>query len=157
MAVYVHYGSDTYDPSLFAPIRNDGPAGGLWASCEGLVHEDGWMNYGWREWCEDNKIHTLNHFFRFKLKDGANVITLYEPADLLPLPKVKPWNMKDEPGTSASELMEYYESKRCFLDYERLAKDGVDAIELRRSVKFIGILWDYDAIFVMNPDVILPI
>ena len=182
---YIHYGSDHYDPSLFIPIRNcawkpkpaDGT--GLWASREGKkiyhdneyagsVYPDGSVVYGWREWCEDSHFHTesLKKFFRFKLSDGANIVLLKDPMDLLPLPKTKPWKPKDNSGIlnlpegqmpTLEQLQKFYEKNPCFLDYEMMSADGVDAIELQNSYLFRDCLdtWDCDCIVVMNPDVIV--
>ena len=83
--MYIHYGSDQFDRMFCIPARNcswkpkpeDGT--GLWASRECEIHEDGWVNYGWKEWCEDSHFNTkrLKHFFRFRLSDGAKVIILW--------------------------------------------------------------------------------
>ena len=82
--VFIHYGSYCYDPARYVPVRNcswkpkpeDGT--GLWASRENLVHEDGWMNYGWKEWCEDSGYRTfsLKRSFRFRLRNGSKSIIL---------------------------------------------------------------------------------
>ena len=182
--IYIHYGSDHFNPALFIPVCNcdwkPKPADdtGLWASQEGKkiyhgstyagsVYEDGGTIYGWREWCEDSGFHIekLKTFFRFKLSEGANVVTLKDPADLISLPKTKPWKLKDNSGilslsegqmVTIEQLEEFYKKNPCFLDYEKMAADGVDAIELRNSYLFRDCLdtWDCDCIVVMNPKVI---
>ena len=164
--VYIHYGSDHFLPEMFIPIRNGDwrpkPADntGLWASRDG----DEW---GWESWCRNNhfQLHALKHFFRFKLAEGSNIITLTDPEQLISLPKVHPWAPKDyswmdtvEPGKTPSieQLESFYAPNWCYLDYEKLSADGVDAIELRNSGAFRDCLdtWDCDCIVVMNPDVI---
>ena len=102
--MYIHYGSDQFDRMFCTPARNcswkpkpeDGT--GLWASRECEIHEDGWVNYGWKEWCEDSHFNTkrLKHFFRFRLSDGAKVIILYSEEDLVPLPKTQSWKPKED-------------------------------------------------------------
>ena len=54
------------------------------------------------------------------------------------------------------QLESFYAPNWCYLDFEKLAADGVDAIELRSSGAFKDSLdtWDCDCIVVMNPDVI---
>ena len=43
---FIHYGSDRFEPSFFTPIRNCSgpipkPEGGLWASRDCIIHDDG--------------------------------------------------------------------------------------------------------------------
>lgn len=184
---YIHYGSAHYDPSLFIPIRNcdwkpkpaDGT--GLWASQEGKkiyhgdeyagsVYSDGTLVYGWREWCEDNYFHPehLKTFFRFQLKPAANILILRDPFDLLPLPKTAHWKPKDytdilslpkSQKPTIKQLEDLYKPNPCFLDYEKMVAEGVDAIELLNSHSFRDGLdtWDCDCIVIMNPDVVNPI
>ena len=185
--IYVHYGSTHFNSSLFIPVRNcdwkpkpaDGT--GLWASQEGktiyhgneyagCVYEDGRVVYGWKEWCEDShfKLGSLKKFFRFKLSGAANIVLLKDPTDLLLLPKTKPWKLKDNSEIkdlpegqlpTLEQLQKFYEKNPCFLDYEEMRADGVDAIELQNSYLFRDCLdtWDCDCIVVMNPDVIVPL
>ena len=158
--VYIHYGTDTFDPFLFTPVRNgllipkpeDGT--GLWASRE-------YDPYGWRLWCERNKfdLSQLDHSFRFELSEGANLLILSDPEQLESLPKTRPWKKKlpilsEHP--TIEELTQYMTPDYCYLDYEKLASDGVDAIELRNSYLFRNSLygWDCDCIVVMNPQAI---
>ncbi len=185
--IYVHYGSEHFNPSLFTSIQNcswkpkpeDGT--GLWASQEGKkifqgneyagsVYEDGRVVYGWKEWCEDSHFHTesLKKFFRFKLSDGANIVLLKDPTDLLSLAKTKPWKPKDNREImnlpkgklpTLEQLQKLYEKNPCFLDYEKMRAEGIDAIELQNSYLFRDCLdtWDCDCIVVMNPDLIIEV
>lgn len=104
-------------------------------------------------------------YFRFQLKPDANVLILRDPSDLIPLPKIKPWQPKDYTGIlslpkgqtpSMQQLEELYKPNPCFLDYEKMAAEGVDAIELQNSYQFRDGLdtWDCDCIIIFNPDVI---
>ena len=174
--MYIHYGSDQFDRMLCTPARNcswkpkpeDGT--GLWGSRECEIHEDGWVNYGWKEWCEDShfNIKRLKHFFRFRLTDGAKVIILSSEEDLVPLPKTQPWKPKEDSDItslrkdgmpSIEQMEEYYRPNPCFLDYERMMQEGIDAIELQHSFLFRRCLdtWDCNCVVVLNPDVIVPI
>ena len=166
---FIHYGSDEFNPMYFTPIRNNAgfpkPEGGLWASRGCPVHEDGWTNYGWKEWCEDSNYQKkkLKKSFRFELREGARIVLLSDPKDLIPLPKTKPWELKevsltDSKKPTLEQLEEYFRPNPCFLDYEKMLREGVDAIELQHSLAFRRCLdtWDCDCIVVMNPDVIIP-
>lgn len=185
MSIYIHYGSDHYDPALFIPIRNGDwkpkPADGtgLWASREGepvyhngeyagSVYEDGRVVYGWREWCEDNdfQLKRLDTFFRFRLKPNAHLLLLSSPEDLISLPKIRhnaPWQPKqpssigDKP--SLEEIMEALKPNWCFLDFEKLRDEGIDAVELQNSYQFSDSLatWDCDSMVVLNGDVVEPV
>ena len=51
--IYIHYGSDKFEPEKFQPIKNKmlsvKPTGGLWASPVNAKE-------GWRQWCERNNF-----------------------------------------------------------------------------------------------------
>ena len=46
---YIHYGSNSFDPIKFHPIKNvpfyTKPEGGLWASRTNT-------DFGWKDWCK---------------------------------------------------------------------------------------------------------
>ena len=176
MITYIHYGSEHYNPNRFIPVRNDAritkPADGtgLWAGREGETYEDGRIIYGWKEWCRDSKYREelLKKSFRFRLADMANILTLMDPGDLVPLRKTAPWEYKDsrtllnlQEGEmpTMEQLHEFYRRNPCFLDYEKLLNDGVDGIELRNSHLFARYLidWNCDCLLVLNPEVIIPV
>ena len=172
--IYIHYGSTHYDPSLFVPVRNcdwkPKPEGGLWGSREEQIHEDGWTNYGWKEWCEDNGFHRnqLKSYFRFTLSEGSKVLLLKNTRDLLPLPKIKTWRPKDRSEvlnlpegqiTTREQLDRFFQKNPCYLDYEKMVSESVDAIELQHSFLFRDCLdtWDCDCIVVLNPDAVVEV
>ena len=176
MVTYIHYGSDIYNPSLAFPARNSGlypePAEGtgLWASRESSTFEDGSAVYGWEKWCTDCKYKTerLKKSFRFRLLDTARTVMLEKPEDLEALPKTSPWKIKDKSALndlapdelpSMEQLHEFYGSNPCYLDYEKMIADGIDAIELRNSHLFSRYLkyWDCDCLVVLNPEVVVPL
>ena len=163
--IYIHYGSEHFNPQLFVPIKNctwkpkpeDGT--GLWASRVG-------DEYGWEQWCRNAgfRVKALDTAFRFTLKPWAKVLTLEIPSDLLLLPKLYPWNpgkiftekdLNSEEIPSAEDLIAYFAPHWCFLNYEKLSED-YDAIELRNSYLFRGSLntWDCDCIVIMNPNIV---
>ena len=135
--VYIHYGHDNFDKSIFEPIQNMDPPwvkpkGGLWASPIDA-------EFGWKDWCEAERFREclVSCRFRFTLPD-ANVLYISSAKDLLSLPIA---NMHFD---------------TVFLDFEELVALGYDAIELNLSTdrelywKLYG--WDCDNILVMNPD-----
>ena len=134
MTVYIHYGADAFDLELFSPIRNSTwntkpmEGTGLWASRENDP-------FGWRQ--------------------------------LETIPKTKPWKPKDlswmetvEPGKIPSEeqLMQLYSPNPCYIDFEELVRNGIDAVELTNCGAFRDSLdiWDCNCILVMNPEIIVP-
>ena len=87
---YIHYGTDHFNPALFASVRNGGleygfrpkPADGtgLWASREGDPN-------GWEAWCRGARFHldALSQSFRFTMP-GAKILLLDDPEQLIALP-----------------------------------------------------------------------
>jgi len=160
---YIHYGSDHFDPALFDPLRNGGlecgfrpkPADGtgLWASREGDPN-------GWEAWCRGARFNldALSHSFRFTMQ-GAKILLLEDPAQLITLPKLHPWEPKKPLELTEGELptmeqlKEWFVPNWCYLDFEKLAEE-YDAIELRNSGAFTDFLstWDCDCIFVMKAE-----
>jgi len=139
--IYIHYGATQYKPELFKPIKNElyfvKPNGGLWAS---PVDTD----IGWKDWCEQEDFRDCSESesFRFKLDDSANVLIIDSVEQLLNLPKLESMSL----------------SSWINLDFERLVKDGIDAIQVNISndydlyYKLYG--WDCDSILIMNKDMI---
>ena len=139
---------------MLPPLPKPADGTGLWGSVDADVYDAGdqespasqgspdrgTINYSWRDWCKDNHYNLghLKHFFRFKLKPGSNVLVLRDQSDLLPLPKLQPWQPNDDdlmesilnlpPGQipTMDQLMKFYAKNPCYLDYERLAGEGDD-------------------------------
>ena len=144
---YIHYGSDGFDPSKFRRIENvkffTKPKGGFWGSP--LSAE-----YGWAKWCKDNNLRECDkeESFIFTLKDSAKVLKLVSFIDLMPLPK----RTEADEGFFSYDFDTY---ASVYLDFERLLKDGVDAIEIKiEGLYFLLYGWDCDSILVMNKDVV---
>ncbi len=160
--VYVHYGASHFDPARFVPAKNTKHFNnkpvchtGLWASREN-------DEYGWEAWCRKNdfKVERLDTFFRFTLT-GAHILTISEPVDLIPLPKLHPWEYieRNPDHIPRFEMVNNeYVPSWCYLDFEKLSED-YDAIELKNSFLFDYILfgWDCDCLLVLNPDKIFEI
>lgn len=159
--VYIHYGTDVFDPAQFIPVRNcdwmakTEPGTGFWAS-----REDDPL--GWANWCRDNHYLEADSlpWFRFTLADNANVLELISPDQLEMLPKARPWKMKEvklsDPPTM-EELTAYFTPDHCYLDFEKLDADGVDAVELRNYYLFQKYLsaWDCNCILILHPEIII--
>ena len=168
MIRYIHYGADSYDPGRFVPVKNSSwgtkpmNGGGLWASRENDP-------FGWSVWCKENhySVQSLKQYFRFTVSADSNILTLEDPFQLTDLPKLKPWKPKDlswmdtiEPGMMPSEeqLMQFYSPNPCYIDFEKLVRSGVDAVELINCGAFQDSLdiWDCNCILIMNPEIIQP-
>lgn len=150
--IYIHYGSDEFNPKLFKPIKNHllsvKPEGGLWASPIDAKE-------GWKQWCERNQVFVerLEKSFVFALKPETRLLFINDVEQLEDLPKVK------NPA-----IFENFGLWVC-LDFEQLSKE-YDAIEITLSEEkthkgeFWGGLydrlygWDCDSICIMNPDCI---
>ena len=168
MTVYIHYGADAFDPELFSPIRNSTwntkpmEGTGLWASRENDP-------FGWSAWCRENRysVQSLKQFFRFAVYADSDIIILEDTEQLETIPKTKPWKPKDlswmetvEPGKIPSEeqLMQLYSPNPCYIAFEELVRNGIDAVELTNCGAFRDSLdiWDCNCILVMNPEIIVP-
>ena len=136
--MYIHYGNAKFDPARFDAVRNrparNKPFGGLWASPVSA-------KLSWKAWCESSDFATCreDNAFRFRLKDGANVLHIRTKEDVRYLFRVDSYFRKD-------------------FDFEGLREVGLDAIELHLSEcpelydELYG--WDVDSILVLNPHVI---
>ena len=151
---YIHYGSEYFDKNRFVEIKNchnpwnkPTPNSGLWGTPIGSAY-----NYNWHDWCLDNHYHIerLDKCFRFKLKDGSNVIKIHSNKDLDDIL---------EAGLCCySGRHPYLTDDDVYFDFEQLVKDGYDAIEVyvhsnRIYMSLYG--WDCDSILVLNPDCII--
>lgn len=154
MKEYIHYGSEHFDASRFESVTNTAwkssgdskfhimpkPRGGLWATP--VTNKN--CLYSWYDWCiiNDFRIDKLNTSFTFVLKPEANVIQIHRAEDLDDISNQYGWNKNE-------------------IDYEWLAKNGVDAIEVLLSQDVEGDLyfrlygWDVDTLLVLNPDCII--
>ena len=153
MALYIHYGSASFNPRYFAQITNCDllmkPRGGLWASRVDAER-------GWRDWCEGEefRLERLNTHFRFLITPAAKVFHLYSGKDLDRLPH-------------RDDCFDHYYHQFYYIDFEQMVKDGWDAIELHLSsndnnwcddglyYRLYG--WDCDSILIMNPKIISPL
>ena len=182
--IYIHFGHSHFIPALFSPIRNrrfafdyrsvpiehrklvediqyqPKPEGGLWAS---RIDDPN----GWKAWCRNNhfRIDELDRFFTFSLCQGSRVVTIASQDDLIGLPMQKAWKPKDltwlneiKPGEipTLDQLNELYSKNPCFLDFEKLVSQGIDALEITdwSSVADAFPLWDCNSLLILNSKVI---
>lgn len=140
--VYIHYGHDQFSPDKFCPITNEflnvKPRGGLWAS-------DTQAQKGWKNWCQSENFRDCNenNAFKFTIAESANIVEIRSGKDLNALPHI------------TTQMRVSWD----LLDFERMALDGVDAIELfiDEELYFRLYGWDCDSILIMNKDVVIPI
>ncbi len=139
----IHYGNNSYDPSLVGSIINREwvkPDGGLWTSPVDV-------EYGWDMWCEQQHYADcrIDNSFRLKFNAGTKIAIINSFSHLFALPKI----MVPRPFVG----MKYY------LDFELLAQH-IDAIWLTdtgqwatRNTKPMNLYgWDCESILIMNPD-----
>ena len=148
MTKYIHYGSPSFQPDKFQPIKNYEwgavkPIGGMWASPIDA-------EWGWKQWCEAEEfwLDKLNISFELNLSDDARICHLKSVDDLKKLP----------------ERQGLFKSTWYCIDFEK-AMDKYDAIELHLSEEveddWLGSLyfklygWDCDSILIMNPNIII--
>ena len=118
------------------------------------------MNSAGKPWCRENhfNLECLQQSFCFQLPE-ASILTLDDPAQLITLPKLHPWEPKKPLELTEGELptmeqlKEWFVPNWCYLDFEKLAEE-YDAIELRNSGAFTDSLstWDCDCIFMMKAE-----
>ena len=145
MKTYIHYGATEYNSERFRPIVNERgfpkPHGGLWAS---NIRSE----YGWKEWCESENFRECNedNSFTFTLKPEARVIFVTSMAAIKELPRVQ----EDRIFSGFGKIL---------LDFEKMVKMGIDAIEVSITDfpeaynLFYG--WDCDSIVILNKDIVV--
>jgi hypothetical protein len=83
--LFVHYGSNHFDPHKFDDVKNlsswfyHKPHGGLWGTPSS-------GKTGWKEWCieENYRVDQLSESFRFRIRKGSNVLVVHKKSDLAP-------------------------------------------------------------------------
>ena len=154
---YVHFGSSSFDPLRWVPIRNapfeesfEKPAGGLWASPVDA-------ELRWDNWCrgEDFNLDSLKKYFEFELSENAKVLRISSEATVKSLPRIL-----NDPRIDAfvQHLSTFSHHPIEFpIDFEQLSKN-YDVIEFLASalIPQTDILpgWDVDCILVLNKDVV---
>lgn len=129
----IHYGSPSYDPTLFNPIKNRGfvkPRGGLWTSPINSKR-------GWKYWCERESFRDCNenNSFKLVLNLDARVFVINSLDDLKNAPLI---------GEN--------------IDFELLAKThdaiwlteiGLRETHLSYPINLYG--WDCETVLILNP------
>lgn len=115
--------------------------GGLWAS---RIDAE----FGWKDWCKDEKFNldSFNVNFKFKIKPDSRVLVIR--------------NISDIEKYLSHKL---YHNIICNIDFEKIISDGYDAIELIHGDNYMELhfgvfnAWDCDSIVILNKDIIIPI
>lgn len=153
--VYIHYGNDHFDPSLFIEVRNrDGEFGGgvkpragtgLWASPLGCASS-------WKKWCEENEFCTdrLDKHFTFTLKHPDKVLFVNSKESVEAL--FREYSITDISRWPTSPFW----MASSGLDFDKMKRDGYVAMEISISDYWplydhlYG--WDCDSIVIFYPD-----
>lgn len=148
---YIHCGSQHFDIHQFVPIRNREtafvkPEGGLWGS---PVDSDN----SWIDFCSWDEHFRMNIYksFKFELSDNANVLFI---------DSVKTLDKLYSKGFEMPDHRKYpFMDDMYFLDFEKILKNGCDAIEVAINPETYNALygWDVDSILVMNPRCIIEV
>lgn len=139
---YIHYGSSSFKPEWFDPIRNtrrNKPYGGLWSSPYPAPYVD------WKQWCTDNEFdcHTSQAFI-FSLTKSSKILTL----------------------DNCDSVIVFKQSKYCtpnyygsdFIDFETMIVDGFDGMEVlidSWDTYMEMYSWDVDSLLVFNPEIVI--
>jgi hypothetical protein len=141
MKNYIHYGSQSFDRSVFRPIENRGtnkPFGGLWASPVDA-------NYGWKDWTDAEHFCECkeSNSFTFTLKPTARVLLIESPDDFS---KVVPY------------ARTFLSESAWNIDFLAIARE-YDAVEVVINGFTYNAMygWDCDSIVILNPDVVVPV
>ena len=143
---YIHYGSEEFKDSLWIDITNDWvkPRGGLWASpIDGDRTWKDWNEYECFVECDDACS------FRFSIKPGYKVLYLKSFEDFK---EIESYVIKGDVNN--------LNDRCCFefihLDFEKLLRDGISAVEVRHNYITNNAFhcWDCDSIVILNKDCI---
>lgn len=151
MTKYIHYGTSSFNPDEFQPIKNRKwaavkPIGGMWASPVNA-------KWGWKQWCtsEEFWLDKLDSSFEFNLSNDARVFHVKSVKDLEKLPEWQgqlksTWYCIDfEKAMKKYDAIELHLSDEVSDDYD----DYLDSLYFR----LYG--WDCDSILIMNPEIIM--
>lgn len=135
-----HYGSDAFDPTAFAPVKDRDwikADGGLWTSPVT-------SSYGWRHWCQDESYSTCD--IHFDIDFRGRVFTVDALADLMAMP----WIDSRFMGGPAFEAM-----IAKGIDAIHLTVRGQEATRFSQPRNLYG--WDCETVYVMNPQCLKPL
>lgn len=146
--MYIHYGSDAFDPDRFKKIANcayfNKPLGdtGFWASPVDAKN-------GWKTWCENESFNldAFDEYFCFELAEGAKVFHIRKGDDIYDLPLIK------NPLAASSVCIDFEEAAKSWDAIEAHISDD-PAEDYRYSIYWLLYGWDCDSILIMNPDII---
>ena len=150
---YIHYGSSKFDINKFGKPKNcstlwnkPDPHTCLWASP--IDSENGWL-----QWSLDNLFRTdeLKSSFIFELTPNSKILNIRNDDEL---------QQSVDSGLLHNRYTEFlgFLSDEYYMDFEQLAKDGYDAIEVHicSNKIYFGLYgWDCDSLLVLNPDCVV--
>ena len=153
---YIHYGSSKFDINRFGKPKNYGaemwnkpdPHTCLWASP--VDSENGWL-----QWCKDNLFHLdkLESSFIFELTPESKVLNIRNDDELQKAIDSGTLQIRNLYNDLPGFIQDDY-----YIDFEQLAHDGYDAIEvyIYSSRIYWGLYgWDCDSLLVLNPNCIV--
>jgi hypothetical protein len=154
--IFVHYGSDHFDPSLFREASNakgwnpSKPFGGMWGTPEGSSH-------GWADWCrsEGYRVETLGRSFEFRLRAGTRVLYARKLSDLKPImtatkPFMRGLSEEESPAIDFDEARKRYDAIVAVIDEDGDNLFGTDPLCDIDFSKHPLTTWDCDSILVLN-------
>lgn len=145
---YIHYGHTEFRGKDFRQIKNEAHWNkpritGLWAS---PVDSE----YGWKDWCEDEKfgVCRVANSFTFQLSENAKVYVIDSVDDLINVPhKI----------TYSPEFLlrtQFIDFEKMSIDYDAIYLTWNGQCETRFSKPMDLYGWDCECILIMNPDVV---
>lgn len=158
--VYIHRGSDTFNPDLMKPIKNEWhkPAGhtGLWASPQDAERS-------WLDWCECENYQNgpLDKFFRFTIAEPEKILYVHDLESTKMLIRKYYIRKGYTAELTAEELCNLLESATAvpptiWLDFEAMERDGWVGLEINLSeygpLYWLLYGWDCDSIVVFSPN-----
>jgi hypothetical protein len=137
----IHYGSSSFDPEKFKPIRNNHiwakPIGGLWTS---PVDSE----WGWKDWCKVEEFREIEEANSF-------TISLKPSARLYVIDSVQSFLSISEPG-NYNRIVDW-ERLACRYDGVWLTCKGLNATkDSMLCLTMWG--WDVESILIFNPNCI---
>lgn len=170
MKEYRHYGNNHFEPDRFRPIKTEPYdmkpvyGTGFWACPKEDTGE-----YSWARFLEENPTirnhkHMWKHF-DFTLYESAKVVRIAKVTDFLEIEEY----ILDLHDNHVNEFIRAEHDindftripPNIYIDFERAAHDGIDAIELDLTenywiLHYMLYNWDVNSILIMNKDIIIP-
>lgn len=152
--LYIHYGSKKFDKKKVTCEKSgftipSKPKYGLWASPVDT-------NWGWREWCAEERFRECDEedSFMFSLTENAKILNIFSEDDILP------YIIRKEGSSFWTNWMGRPLKTSIIdgIDWGKIISDGYDAVELYNSIGLHDTVfnsWDCDSIVILNPDIVV--